>query len=125
MTDTRTTISQTAVGVKHKQRRSFMKKAFALTSLLIISFAVCSLAFREAHARQNQQEQPLRLKSELVEFDVVVTDKNNRPVTDLKKEDFILLEDGKTQPISFFSLVRPGLMTAADQRTSKQLPQAA
>jgi VWFA-related protein len=37
-----------------------------------------------------------------VEVDAIVTDKNDQPVRDLKKEDFIVLEDGKPQAIDLF-----------------------
>ncbi len=41
-----------------------------------------------------------------VRVDVIVTDKKAEPVTDLKAEDFEVLEDGKPQPIDQFRLVR-------------------
>jgi VWFA-related protein len=44
----------------------------------------------------------LKINVRTVLVDVVVTDKNNRAVPGLKKEDFQLLEDGKPQEISFF-----------------------
>lgn len=50
----------------------------------------------------------LRVTTRLVLVDVVVTDRDGRPVTDLKPEDFTLLEDGHPQPISTFSLEQPG-----------------
>ena len=47
----------------------------------------------------------IRVITELVELRVVVTDQSGRPVTDLKREDFVLLEDGQPQELSFFSAV--------------------
>ena len=41
-------------------------------------------------------------ETRLVVVDVVVTDRHGQPVTDLKKEDFTLNEDGKPQQIKFF-----------------------
>jgi len=41
-------------------------------------------------------------ESRLVVVDVVVTDKRGQSVTDLKKEDFVLTEDGKPQQLKFF-----------------------
>ncbi len=41
-------------------------------------------------------------ETRLVIVDVVVTDKHGRPVTDLKKEDFNVTEDGKPQQLKFF-----------------------
>ncbi len=42
------------------------------------------------------------VEAELVQVDVVVTDKDGRLVTNLKQQDFVLLEDGKPQQISHF-----------------------
>jgi VWFA-related protein len=39
----------------------------------------------------------------LVNLDVVVTDRRNRPVTDLQVEDFRVLVDGRHQDVAFFS----------------------
>ena len=44
----------------------------------------------------------LRVESELVLVNVVARDKQGKPVTDLKRDDFTLLEDGKPQRISSF-----------------------
>jgi VWFA-related protein len=84
-----------------------MKRALAADLSLLISLIPNLFIVECHHAQQLYQGETLRLKAELVEVDVVVTDKNNRPVTDLKREDFLLLEDGEPQQISFFSLVRP------------------
>jgi VWFA-related protein len=51
------------------------------------------------------QEQPvIRVSTRLVEVDVVVHDKNG-PVTDLSQDDFSILDQGKPQKVSTFSLV--------------------
>jgi VWFA-related protein len=46
-----------------------------------------------------------RVRVDYVEVDVVVTDQQGNLVRDLKKEDFQVLEDGKAQTISAFTLV--------------------
>jgi len=54
-------------------------------------------------APQPQQEvSPIRVNSELVLVNVVARDKKGNLVRDLKKEDFSLFEDNKTQRISTF-----------------------
>ena len=45
----------------------------------------------------------IRSQVNLVNLFVTVRDKNKRIVTDLKKEDFKLQEDGQDQQIAFFS----------------------
>ncbi|MGH9840619.1 MAG: VWA domain-containing protein [Blastocatellia bacterium] len=59
--------------------------------------------------RQPAQDQPVRIKTDLIELRAVVTDKQGRAITDLKREDFELLENNKPQQAAFFSVVRiPG-----------------
>jgi VWFA-related protein len=59
----------------------------------------------------NAQEPPreaqpvFRVGTELVQVDAVVTDKDGRYVTDLRAEDFEIVEDGQTRPISNFRYV--------------------
>jgi len=57
--------------------------------------------------KQNQDE-VVRITTNLVQIDAAVTDKKGRPVTDLQKEDFEIYEDGKPQPITNFSFVSVG-----------------
>jgi len=45
-----------------------------------------------------------RVRVRLIPVDVVVTDKNDRPVPDLKKEDFTILENGRPQEIRHFTV---------------------
>src|SRR5437764_10584002 len=52
----------------------------------------------------SEAEDIVRITTNLVQIDAVVT-KDNKQVTDLKAEDFEILEDGKVQPIINFSFV--------------------
>jgi VWFA-related protein len=80
----------------------------AILAAALISFAPAPAASAAARGprRQEKQDQPVRLKAELIELRAVVTDKQGRPVVDLTKEDFELSEDGTRQQISFFSTER-------------------
>lgn len=51
------------------------------------------------------QTPTFRTTVEYVELDAVVTDKQDRPVRDLKKDDFEIVERGKTQTIANFHAV--------------------
>ena len=55
-----------------------------------------------------QQETTFKSTSNLVIFDVTVRDKSGKEITNLEKNDFILVEDGKQQAISVFELQRLG-----------------
>jgi VWFA-related protein len=66
------------------------------------------------------QTPTFRTSVEYVELDVVVTDKQDRPIKDLKKEDFEIVEHGKPQTISTFEAITiPSVRRAApDARTA-------
>ncbi len=52
-----------------------------------------------------QQSPTFKVRVDFVEVDAVVTDRQGRLVRDLKKDDFQVLEDGKSQAITNFTLV--------------------
>jgi len=52
-----------------------------------------------------QQQPTFKLRVDYVEVDAVVTDRQGRIIRDLKKEDFQVLEDGKSQAITTFTMV--------------------
>ena len=58
------------------------------------------------------QAPTVRSSSAAVLIDVTVFDKDGRPITDLKPEDFELTEDGKAQQIVSASLIRGGQVLA-------------
>ena len=49
-----------------------------------------------------QDDDVVRVKSNLVNIDVIVKDKKGKYVADLKAEDFTITENGVTQKIEFF-----------------------
>jgi VWFA-related protein len=51
------------------------------------------------------EDEVLRITTNLVQVDAVVTDKDGRVVTDLRAEDFEVLEDGRPQAITNLSFV--------------------
>lgn len=72
-----------------------MKHALAVLVALPLATALVS----------SQQPPVFRVATRLVQVSVVVHDRRGEPVTDLKKEDFTILERGKPQAISFFEVV--------------------
>src|SRR5437899_11970811 len=73
---------------------------------LIVSLAISLLPAQQPQAptaaNQNQRQFKIKVESELVLVNVVARDKQGKPVTDLKRDDFTLLEDGRPQRISSF-----------------------
>ena len=53
-------------------------------------------------AQQAQQPLTIRSRTTLVPVDVRVVDRDGKPATDLKKEDFTVLENGVRQDVRFF-----------------------
>jgi VWFA-related protein len=80
--------------------RSTTKVAFVFSLMAAVSVVL-------AQAPPAGQRPPVTFKVEVnyVEIDAVVTDAQGAFVRDLRKEDFQILEDGKPQTVSVFSLV--------------------
>ena len=104
-----------------------LKKVCAVLVLLV---GLSSIAI--AQPPQNkpaEQEKPLRLKTDLIELRVVVTDKKGQPIDNLKQADFEILEDGKPQQVSFFSVEhvtdKPNAATPDKPQPTRPGPDAA
>src|SRR5260370_39289245 len=69
---------------------------------LLISTIVAQTPAPQQSAQDQQKLFKLRISSELVLVNVVARDKQGKPVTDLKRDDFTLLEDGKPQRVTSF-----------------------
>ena len=48
-------------------------------------------------------DEPIKIDTELVNLNVRVVDRNNRPINDVPQKDFKIFEDGNLQKIDFFS----------------------
>src|SRR5712675_674509 len=108
-------------------------KAVILTLTVTMAFAISSFAQQSAPAQPAamkdapaaaQAQQPayetsavLKVKSRLVVVDVVARDGKGVPITDLKQEDFTVIEDGKEQKLRIFNFQQPddSLATAPPQ----------
>lgn len=79
-----------------------------------------------APAQSAAPDTVIRSTVRLVQVSVVVEDKKGNPVTDLKPEDFTLLDDGKPEHIAFFTAPAPPGATASQpvQRASLLPPNA-
>jgi VWFA-related protein len=92
-----------------------MKRAFTILNLLtLLSASVAG----QSQNKPGEQDQAIRLKSDLIEMRVVVTDRKGQLVDNLKKEDFEIVSDGRPQTINFFSVERiRGRSTGAAPQT--------
>jgi VWFA-related protein len=77
---------------------------FPMARRLIVATVAAGAAV--VHATQAPQAPPVfRSATQFVSVDVVVTGKDDEPVTDLKRDEFEILENGKPQRISEFAYV--------------------
>src|SRR5215207_5514949 len=84
-----------------------MKKEVLLAFLLTISL-LAPTAAQQPPQRQPTKQDVITIETNLVQIDVVVTDKNGRQVIDLKPEDFEVSEDGKKRVVTHFSYIATG-----------------
>ena len=70
---------------------------------VLLSQSLVSARPRQTPSKPDPPDQAVRLKTDLVDIRAVVTDNHGKPVTNLKKEDFEVLENGHSQPLTFFS----------------------
>ncbi len=73
----------------------------ALSNVLALA-VVCQVGWVTAQQRPAEQDDVIRIKTDLVQVRAVVTDKSGKPVANLKQDDFEILENGKPQTVSFF-----------------------
>lgn len=83
-------------------------KFIARLATCLISLAVAAAIAQQTADQGAPPTAPaVRVTTHLVLLDVIATDKDGKPVTDLKKEDFKVEENGKGQQVSMFSLEQP------------------
>lgn len=59
---------------------------------------------QKAPSSSEQRPPAVTLETTLIQLDVFVTDKSGRPVTDLRREDFAVFENGAPQVVTHFSV---------------------
>ena len=70
--------------------------------LLLICISLSSVNF-PAQTEKKDDDEVIRVETQLVDVPLVVTDKTGKPVLNLKQNNFIVYEDGKAQEISEFA----------------------
>jgi VWFA-related protein len=71
----------------------------------LLALLALTAALGQNPAPQNPPDTVIRINVNLVQVDAVVHDDKDRPVTDLKAQDFEILQDGKPQAITNFAFV--------------------
>ena len=90
-------------------RRAVLKPPISkLFVAALIATAAVALSMK---VYAQNEDKVVRIDTELAEFEVLVEDKNGRPVHGLRAEDFRIFENGKQQRIDFFQPVRSGVRT--------------
>lgn len=98
-------------------------------SFLSIILMCATIAGAPAQTDKNtvdQEDSIVRINTNLVQLDVVVTDKKGRIVTDLTPADFEISQDGRSQKITNFSYIKlqpensaqPALIRPAEQSSN-------
>ncbi len=72
---------------------------------LFLTFYFCFFTFSFTCFAQNSDD-IIRVETELVSFEVTVTDKSGKPVRGLDAKDFKIFEDGTERPIDFFEPIK-------------------
>lgn len=102
-----------------------MKPSHAVVILLVLSFLTPCFAQQAQTATpqksDREKDQPaaqkpgevVKIGVTLVQVDVTVTDKKGKPITDLRPEDFEVLQNNRPQQITNFSYVKPSPAAAA------------
>ena len=89
-----------------------MKRAFLslilIQALLLPAFAQQPQPSPVQPQNQDDNDDVVRITSNLVQVDATVTDKKGRPIPNLQPEDFEIFEDGRPQKITNFSYISRG-----------------
>jgi VWFA-related protein len=99
-----------------------------LSLLVLIAFLLAAIPVpsQDQKPKKSDDQDVIKVTSNLVSLDVIVKDKKGKPVTDLKAEDFTVSENGVPQKIEFFessltSLGVTGQSTDAVASTEQKL----
>lgn len=90
--------------MKYRQPGVFRAISVLIALLMPVSAWAQSGRRPAAGGRPQDQEQVLRLRAEEVLLNVTVTDPYNHQATDLRRDEFIVAEDGKRQDIASFAI---------------------
>src|SRR5689334_2188650 len=84
------------------------------------------IAFGQQEPTQQNSVDPtdepvVRINTDLVQVDVIATDEKGRLITDLRAEDFEILEDGQAQTVTNFSYINVQPTPQTPQKSPKKI----
>jgi VWFA-related protein len=86
-----------------KRTASLIWRLLVILSISLYAAQAQSQETRDAQKKPDEDDvEVLRVKSNLVNVDVMVKDRKGKYITDLKAEDFTVLENGAQQTVQFF-----------------------
>jgi VWFA-related protein len=96
----------------------------AILLLLSLTLNLWPSTAAQQQTRQTEQEPLIKINTNLVQVDAVVKDERGEIITDLKAEDFEIIEQGRARPVEYCSYIpltveRPAPTVAADARLAK------
>lgn len=98
--------------------------AFLIGIILVATLPIKPLAQQIQQPPSTQSpssnQDTVRINTQLVQVDAVVTDKKSRHVEDLTQEDFELTVDGKKQPITYFKHINLPNLVKRDLAAKKK-----
>src|SRR6266568_8247817 len=83
-----------------KNRSTGMWLKFLWTCAVFL--AAIPIHSQDKKPNKSDDQDVIKVTSNLVSLDVIVKDKKGKPITDLKAEDFTVTENGVPQKIEFF-----------------------
>ena len=89
-----------------------------LSGLIFSLVAVISAATAQTPSATPTPEDVVKISTDLVQVDVIVTDRDGHPVTDLKQNEIEVYENGQKQKITGFNFVSDAKPTVALPKTT-------
>src|SRR5205823_689670 len=100
-----------------------LKSLVSLLGLIAFLLAAIPAPSQEQKPTKSDEQDVIKVTSNLVSLDVIVKDKKGKAITDLKSEDFTVSENGVPQKIEFFDSTLTSGSEAAQPRTATGSPE--
>src|SRR5215470_5618798 len=102
------------------------KKGLSIITICLFALSAGRGLAVSQRSNKDSSDNVVRISAQLVQIDVVVTDKAGKLVAGLKREDFELHDNNKLQDISHFAYetTRPRSLTGDVEEEAAALPKA-